>query len=115
MSTRKRRPELDLLKRKAQQQLRIVFTSREKSKLEHAMKSLYRIATGEESSSVFVYEMGRYLLTSRDMQKIKETHANSHRWTYMKPLYAMLYQDLYVDLFPDGDVISNADLETSWR
>ena len=79
------------------------------------MKRLYRIATGEESTSVFVYEMGRFLVTSRDMQKIKEIHAKTARWTYMKPLYAMLYNDLYVDLSPDEDVLSNGELEDNWK
>ena len=110
MKTRKMNP----LKRKANQQLTIIFKSTRKHELIRAFKELYSIVSGDISSIIFVFETSRSLLSTRDMQKIKEIHQPTHRWSYIHPYYSMLYTDLYKDLDPNGPVISNGKLEDGW-
>ena len=103
--------ELLRSKQRASHLLHVIYTATHKSELLEAFKELYQLATGSDFTGIFVFEMGRFIVTTRDMQKIKEKHAKTRRWTYVKPLYSMLYKDLYVDLDPESGVMSNGELE----
>lgn len=59
----------------------------------------------------FVYEDSRYLMTTRDMQKIKEAHRNSPTWSIVKPIYKKIFNNLYLDIDPETELKSNGDLE----
>jgi hypothetical protein len=94
--------------------LKIISTSTQKKELVDALKEVYCIVFGscvDLKGVDLVYEWSRCMLSSRDMQKIKEAHCDTSRWVYVKPLYAALYTDLYRDLDPETGRISNGELE----
>jgi len=80
------------------------------SSLVESLNKAYEICVNSDVVG-FVYEDGRYLMTSRDMQKIKEAHRNNPSWSIVKPIYKKIFDDLYLDIDPETDLRSNGDLE----
>ena len=94
--------------------LTIVFTSNIKHKLITAMHDIYYFAMGDKIYGGVSFEGSRYLVTTRDLQKIKETHYGKPTWKYVKKYYEFLYVDLYKDLNPNDSVISNGNYEDGY-
>jgi len=89
--------------------LEMILRDTYKSTIVESLKRVYDICFNSDIG--FVYEDSRYLMTTRDMQKIKEAHLNSPMWSIVKPLYKKIFNNLYVDIDPDTDLKSNGDLE----
>jgi hypothetical protein len=54
-------------------------------------------------------------LTTRELQKIKELHYGKPTWDAVKKYYSSLFVDLYKDLNPSMDVISNGSMEDGYK
>jgi len=78
------------------------------------MHDIYYFAIGDKISGGVSFEGSRYLVTTRDLQKIKETHYGKSTWKYVKKYYEFLYIDLYKDLNPHDGVISNGNYEDGY-
>jgi hypothetical protein len=94
--------------------LKIVFTSTKKHDLINAMHDIYDFAMGDKIYGGIGFEDSRYLVTTRDLQKIKETHYGKSTWNYVKKHYEFLYVDLFKDLNPNDSVISNGNYEDGY-
>lgn len=64
-----------------------------------------------DQDTYIVYEFARCLVPSRVFQLIKEKHASSPRWKWMKKRYTSLYNTVYEDLSPKTGNMSNGDME----
>ena len=106
---------IDLGKQQIKKLLAIVFISKSLSELSNTMQEIYEIALGNRISEVIVYEDSRYLLTTRELQKIKEVHYGQPTWNAVKKYYEMLFLDLFNDLNPKNGVISNGSMENKYK
>ena len=88
--------------------LQIIVDPNDVPSLTDALEQVYKKIT---SSDVEVFEDSRYLLTTRDMQKIKEVHYDTPTWKIVKPFYKNIFHDLYVDIHPDTSTLSNGPME----
>jgi hypothetical protein len=96
-------------KKKVCKLLHSIYTSKNEFILTKSMIDLKNSIT--ENKSVLVFEDSRYLLNSRELQKIKEIHYRKPSWTIIKPHYTEIFTDLYHDLDPNTDDMSNRELE----
>lgn len=90
--------------------LEMILRDTYKNTLITALNRAYDICVNSNVEG-FVYEDRRYLMTTRDMQKIKEAHRNKSSWSIVKPIYKQIFNELYVDIDPETDLRSKGDLE----
>jgi len=102
-------------KQKIKELLYIVLSSTQVDELSNSMHKIYEIATGNLISEPITFEDSRYLLTTRELQKIKETHYGKPTWSAVKKYYNYLFVDLYKDLNPSVEVISNGSMEDGYK
>jgi hypothetical protein len=100
-------PEIAELKKVYKNAVERMITKGYEKTLTDALNEIYTTIT----SDVVVFEDSRYLLTTRDMQKIKEAHYGKPTWVFVYPIYKNIFDDLYVDIHPDTSTLSNGDLE----
>ena len=81
-----------------------------KNTLIDALNRVYDICVNGDVDG-FVYEDRRYLMTTRDMQKIKEAHRNKPSWSIVRPIYKKIFDNIYIDIHPDTELRSKGDLE----
>lgn len=102
--------------------LQVILTSRNKKDITHAFKVVICIVGGQclddlnkkwkDNQAYPAFEWSRCLVSTRTMQLIKESHCQTIRWSYVKPLYKILHSKLYEDIDPESDVIhSSGDIE----
>lgn len=94
-----------------------ILSTTKKTEIVKAFEGLKCLATGEcicdtcpswDKNTFIVFEFGRCLVPSRFLQLVKEKHAKTKRWVYIKPLYKELFDIVYQDLHPDENVIHSS-------
>lgn len=98
----------------------ILLLSTSRKELQLAFEELKCIVQGDcicdtcpewDPDTFIVYEFARCLIPSRVFQLIKERHASTSRWKWMKKYYTSLYTTVYEDLSPHTGNMSNGDME----
>ena len=107
-----RKTKMANLKVKMCKLLHIVFESQDNKTLVNALNQIYRNITNYDIVELF--EDSRYLLTTSEMQTIKEIHYNKPTWKVVYPIYKNIFADLYADIDPDTSTLNDGAIENMY-